>query len=229
MFIQRDLTSKLIELSKQFPAVFLTGPRQSGKSTLLRREFPHYRYVNLEDRDVREFALDDPRGFLSEHSGGLIIDEAQHAPDLFSYLQQRIDDLDCPGAYLLSGSQNFLMLRNISQSLAGRVGVLSLLPFTLKELARAKKMPTTSEQWILAGSYPRVIAQGVFPENFYPSYLQTYVQRDVRLESGVRDLTRFETFLTACAAKVGSLINFTDLGRDVGVDARTISTWLSIL
>jgi len=229
IYYQRALSEKLSELTSQFPAVFLTGPRQSGKSTLLVHDFPNYTYYNLEDVDVREFAKEDPRGFLESCGSKVILDEVQRAPDLFSYLQAKIDSKNEPGMYLLSGSQNFLMLRGISQSLAGRVGILTLLPFALDEMRWGGTFPRSAGSWILEGCYPRAIATRIPPSSFYPSYLRTYVERDVRNETTVRDILRFETFLTACAAKVGSLINLTDLGRDIGADARTISAWISIL
>ena len=228
-YIRRTITEKIKEYASQFPVVFLTGPRQSGKSTLLTHTFSDYTYLSLEDRDIRDYAHEDPRGFLAFYGNKVILDEVQRAPDLFSYIQTRIDKENVPGMYLLSGSQNFLMLKGVSQSLAGRVGIISLLPFSLDELGRCGLSPKTAEDWMLRGCYPRAIVNKIPPVNFFPAYVQTYLERDVRNETAVRDITRFETFLTACAAKVGSLINLTDIGRDIGADTRTISFWLSIL
>ena len=228
-YIERDITEKLIELSSHFPAIFLTGPRQSGKSTLLKRTYPDYLYLSLEDVDNREFASEDPRGFLETHGSNVILDEVQRVPNLFSYLQTKIDQENKPGMYILSGSQNFLMLKGVSQSLAGRVGILSMLPFSLGEIKKSGSFPLTAESWIIRGCYPRAITEKIQPLDFYPNYISTYLERDIRNESVVRDILRFETFLTACAARVGSLINLTDIGRDIGADARTISSWVSIL
>ena len=228
-YVERAITPALMERAAVYPAVFVTGPRQSGKSTLVRQAFPGYDYVSFEELDTRQFASDDPRGFLQQFSNRVILDEAQRVPNIFSYLQSHIDKEDLPGMYILSGSQNFLMLKSISQSLAGRVGVLSLLPFVLSELQVAGHKPASAEQWMLKGGYPRAILRNISATSFYQDYLQTYIQRDVRNETTVRDVARFRTFLVACAAKVGGLINMNDIGRDIGADARTVASWISIL
>ncbi|MDR2620383.1 MAG: ATP-binding protein [Propionibacteriaceae bacterium] len=230
MYIERELTPTLVRLAGLFPAIFLTGPRQAGKSTLLQHAFPNHRYLNLEQTDLQEEATDDPRGFINRLGGAdVIIDEAQRAPSLFSYLQVEIDSNQKPGRFILSGSQNFLMLRAISQSLAGRVGVLTLPPLSLREQPPAQQ-PTTADTWMLNGGYPRLIATGdMTPQDFFPSYLTTYVQRDVRAETGVRDLIRFTNFLQLLATRVGSPLNLAGISREIGADARTISSWLAIL
>jgi len=229
MFIERRLTAKLTQLASQLPAVFLTGPRQSGKSTLLHRAFPDHAYANLEEPDLRQFAAEDPRGFLARLGTPAIIDEAQRVPDLFSYLQIAIDQKDRPGSYLLSGSQNFLLMRSISQSLAGRVGLLTLLPLSLPELFQSQLVPDTADSWMIQGGYPRLMAGGIDPADYFPSYVATYLERDIRAETGVRDLTRFTTFLRMVAGRIGSPINLADVGRQVSADARTVAAWLAIL
>jgi predicted AAA+ superfamily ATPase len=229
MYIERKLTGKLQALAAKFPVIFLTGPRQSGKSTLVKRAFSDYDYVNLEEKDQRDFAVRDPRGFLDLYGDKAIIDEAQRAPDLFSYIQTKVDEDDRPGRYLLSGSQNFLILRSISQSLAGRVGILTLLPLSLAErFAGPDDMPATDE-WLYRGAYPRLLAQGIDPVDYYPSYVDTYVERDVRNETGVHDIGRFKAFLKVCAARTGTPVNFTDIGKELSADARTVASWLNIL
>ncbi|MDR1082963.1 MAG: ATP-binding protein [Coriobacteriales bacterium] len=228
MYIPRTLTASLQELVAQFPVVFLTGPRQSGKSTLLRQEFAAYRYVNLEEPDIRQAAIDDPRGFLATYEPPLIIDEAQRAPDIFSYLQTQVDSHRIPGSYILSGSQNFLMLRSISQSLAGRVGIATLLPLSLLEMSQPKWTQNVDD-WLFAGCYPQVIAENINPRLFYANYIRTYVERDIASETGVHDLTRFRDFMVACAARAGCLVNYSDLARDVSANVATVRSWLTIL
>ena len=229
-FIKRSITGKILETASKFPVVFLTGPRQSGKSTLLKNLFQkNYEYVNLEEKDTRDFALSDPRGFLNSFKDNLIIDEAQQAPDLFSYIQTKVDEKGKPGMYILSGSQNFLMMSKISQSLAGRARILSLLPFSLAEMAIAGKIPATADEWLFNGSYPRLITSKIDSSDFFPSYIATYVERDIRLETKINDLEKFRRFLGIVAASTGSPVNLSKLGADVSIDARTVNSWLSIL
>ena len=198
--IDRILQTKLQELSKKYPIVTLTGPRQSGKSTLLRHAFPDYKYVSLEDPDIRLFATEDPRGFLATYPDKTIIDEAQREPALFSYLQTHTDREGHEGMYLLAGSHNFLLMENISQSLAGRTAILKLLPF-----------------------------KHITPSEFYPYYIQTYVERDVRLMKNIGDLSKFIRFIKLCAGRIGQLLNLSSLANECGVAVSTISTWISIL
>ena len=227
-YIERAITGKLLDMASKFPVVYLTGPRQSGKSTLLKTLFQEkYVYVSLEEKDTRDFALSDPRGFLNSFKDKVIIDEAQRAPDLFSYIQTKVDERKIPGMYILSGSQNFLMMTSISQSLAGRVGILSLLPLSLSELAN--KLPKTADEWIFNGAYPRLFSSKIGSADFFPSYIATYVERDIRFETKIHDLEKFRRFLGITAAYAGSPVNLSKLGADVSIDARTVNSWLSIL
>lgn len=227
--IPRAMTKKMLSLAQQFPVVTVTGPRQSGKSTLVKEAFADYRYVSLEDRDVRDAAADDPRSFLKRFDSRVVIDEAQRVPDLFSYMQGVVDRQDEPGQYILSGSQNFLLLRTISQSLAGRVSVLHLLPLSYRELADAHEAPSTVDAFMFRGGYPRIYARHIDPNDFFPSYVDTYVDRDVRAELGVRKVSEFNTFLIMCATRVGEVLDLAGLARDCGIGIDTVRSWLSIL
>lgn len=227
--IHRAMTGKMLSLARQFPVVTVTGPRQSGKSTLVRGAFADYRYVSLEDRDVRDAAQDDPRTFLARYDSRVVIDEAQLVPDLFSYMQGVVDSQDVPGQYVLSGSQNFLLLRTISQSLAGRVAVLHLLPLSYRELADAHEEPPTIDEFLFKGGYPRIYAHHIDPNDFFPSYVDTYVDRDVRTELGVRKVSEFNTFLVMCATRIGDTLDLAGLARDCGIGVDTARSWLSIL
>ena len=227
--IPRELTAKLQSLAKLFPAVTLTGPRQSGKSTLVREAFPDYRYVSLEDEDMREMALDDPRAFLARYDDHTIFDEVQRVPALFSYLQGVIDRRGTSGQYILSGSQDFLLMHRISQSLAGRVAVLHLLPLSYSELVAAHRKPNTIDDFLFQGCYPRPVTMGIDPADFFPSYIKTYIDRDVRAEFGVKKITEFNTFLTLCATRVGKALNITSLANDCNISTGTARDWLSVL
>jgi len=228
-YIERDITEKIMDYAQQFPVVFLTGPRQSGKSTLLRHAFRDYRYVNLEEKDLRDFAIEDPRGFLNEFDSPIVIDEAQYAPELFSYIQSIVDTRNEPGSFILSGSQNFLLLKSISQSLAGRVGVLSLLPFSFREYMASGVSVSETNALMLHGSYPRLVIQKLKPTDFYPNYIKTYIERDVRMETGVQNLNKFTSFVHICAQSIGTPINLAAIGTAVDADARTVTSWLNIL
>lgn len=215
-------------MASWFPVVSVTGPRQSGKSTIVRATFPSYAYVNLEDPQVRRSALDDPVGFIRNRPSRLIIDEAQYAPELFSMIQVVSDERGGPGQYVLSGSQNFLLLKSITQSLAGRVGMLRLLPFSYREACRAD-VELSADEFMLRGGFPRLYDTGMPTRPFFESYVSTYVERDVANFLDVRNLASFRNFLRLCALNVGSLVNYTSLARDADVDARTAKAWLSIL
>lgn len=227
--IPREITDKMLSLAKQFPVITLTGPRQSGKSTLVQAAFPGYRYVSLEDENLRHVAQDDPRAFLERFDNKVILDEAQRVPSLFSHLQGVIDRRNEPGQYIISGSQNFLLMNGISQSLAGRVAVLHLLPLSYAELAKARLQPANIDDFLFNGGYPRPITMGIDPQDFFPNYVATYIDRDVRAELGVKKITAFNTFLTMCATRIGEVLNITSLANDCDISTDTARDWLSIL
>lgn len=211
------------------PAIALTGPRQSGKTTLLKAAFPGYDYVNLEHPPTRTLALNDPDQFLAQYTNGLIIDEAQRAPELFSYLQVVIDKKKKMGHYILSGSQNFSLLENISQSLAGRVALLNLLPFSYQEMIQGNLKIKNSEQLIFKGAYPAIYDRKITPASYYSSYLNTYVERDVRQLVNVQNLALFESFIKLLAGRTGQLLNLSEIGNALGIDHKTVRKWLSVL
>jgi len=229
MRIRRSIEAYLLARAREFPIVTLTGCRQSGKTTLLRMLFPEKPYVNLELPDQREFAHEDPKAFLEQHAQGVILDEVQRVPELFSWIQALSDKDPLPGKFLLSGSQNFLLMDRLSQSLAGRSLVTHLLPFSLQELREAGRMPTTVDEAIFRGGYPRIQAEGIAPTDWLPSYIQSYVERDVRQLSQIADLELFQRMLALCAGRVGQLINHSSLAGEVGVTDKTIRQWIGIL
>jgi len=225
--IRREIEPELIRLAEQFKAVAVIGPRQSGKTTLTRHVFDNKSYVNLENPDSRRFALDDPRGFLFQYGSGAVIDEAQRAPEIFSYLQQLLDDSSLKGRFILTGSNNFLLQETISQSLAGRIAYLYLLPFTLSELPAVNDVDPATR--IIRGSYPPVYDQIINPDLWYPNYIRTYVERDVRQLKNISDLNTFDRFLRLCAGRSGQLLNLSSLGLDAGVYSKTAGAWISVL
>lgn len=227
--IPRTARPRLERLARQFPAVTVTGPRQSGKTTLCRQTFPGKAYVSLEAPDVRDEAARDPRGFLARYRDGAIFDEVQRLPELLSYLQGEIDERPRPGRFILTGSANFALLRTIGQSLAGRAALLTLLPLSLEEVSRARKVPEDPFEVVRTGGYPAIWAGRLDPWDWASSYLATYVERDVRQLTNVGDLTSFQTFVRLCAGRCGQLLNLSSLGADAGVAANTAKAWLSIL
>jgi uncharacterized protein len=227
--IPRTLTKSIKRLIKKYPVIFLTGPRQSGKTTLLKTSFPGYTYVSLENPDTLHFALSDPRSFLSRYPKKCIFDEAQRAPEIFSYLQQIVDEANEPGMFILSGSQNFLLMERITQSLAGRAAILNLMPFDREELASNKSAPEFVDEAIFTGAYPRLFDKKIAPIDFYPSYLSTYIERDVRQIKNVTDLSIFQHFIRLCAGRSGALLNMVSLGNDCGITHNTVRAWLSLL
>lgn len=227
--IERTLRDKVLDFTRKYPVVTLTGPRQSGKSTLLQNSFPDYKYVSLENPDMRSFAKGDPRGFLSSYSDRTIIDEAQKVPELFSYLQEYVDRQNKEGMYLLAGSHNFLLMESISQSLAGRTAILKLLPFSHCEMREGGILPDSVDEEIFYGAYPRLYDKGLSPKEFYPFYIQTYVERDVRLIKNIGDTDAFTRFIKLCAGRIGQLLNQSSLAVECGVAVSTISAWISVL
>ncbi len=226
--IEREITPHLTGLFQKYPIVTVTGPRQSGKTTLCRSAFPDLAYANLEAPDQRYFAESDPRGFLAQFSGAVVIDEIQHVPELLSYLQVIVDDRGHNGQYVLTGSEQFPLSDAISQSLAGRTALLRLLPFSLLERQEAKATDSIVDL-LFAGFYPRIHHQGLEPRQALGDYFETYVERDVRRLGGVGDLSRFRMFTRLCAGRVGQLVNLSSLGSDAGVSHTTVQAWLSIL
>ena len=243
--IRRTLEPILRQVAREYPAVTLTGPRQSGKTTLVREVFGEHDYASLEDPDLRSFAQEDPRGFLEQFSGPVILDEVQRTPDLFSYVQTAVDEDDRAGRFILSGSQNFLLLRSISQSLAGRCAILHLLPLSLAELIGRQPLPLASlgrrvpdpgleplaplMETLFRGFYPRIHAKGISPGRWLRSYYQTYVERDVRELVNVGNLESFGRFVRLCAGRNGQLLNLSSLANDCGISHSTAGRWLSIL
>ena len=227
--IDRDLIKLVRSMAKKMPILSITGPRQSGKTTLCKLAFPKYDYVNLESPEVLGLALDDPKTFLTSHKHGLIIDEAHRYPDLFSYIQVISDARGKTGEFILTGSQNFLLNQRISQSLAGRVFITHLLPFQMKELKGTKFELKKYQDYIFRGFFPRLYDKKIAPELFYPSYIQTYLERDVRLLENVSDLVTFQKFIRMAAGRISQLINYSSLANELGIDQKTVKRWFSIL
>lgn len=227
--IQRDLSDKVKQLSEKFPILTITGPRQSGKSTLLKSLFPDYRYVSLENPDMRQFATTDPNGFIKTFDNHVIIDEAERVPAIFSYLQTHIDDINESGMYMLAGSRNFHLMAAVDQSLAGRTAIMKLLPFSRHELHQAGELPGSINEQIFKGFYPRIYDKDIDPVDYYPSYIATYVERDVRAMLNIGDLTRFTRFIRLCAGRIGQLLNKANLATETGISLPTVESWLSVL
>ncbi len=227
--IKREISRKILGLSKKFPVISVTGPRQSGKTTLLKNLFGDLFYASLENPETRMFAIRDPNGFLLQYANGGIIDEAQLVPELFSYIQGIVDQSGKTGQFILSGSQSFLLHHRISQSLAGRTAIFSLLPFSFSELHRAGQLPPSYEANIFQGFFPRLYDKRIDPPDFYPNYIQTYLERDVRSLQNIQDLNLFVRFLGLCAGRVGQLLDLTSLANDCGVSHNTVKAWISVL
>lgn len=227
--VKRELQVKVIRMASKMPVLTITGPRQSGKTTLAKMSFPKYDYVNLETLENRAFAASDPKNFLARFTKGVIIDEAQYVPELFSYIQAITDESGKAGQFILTGSQNFLLLEKISQSLAGRVAIFNLLPFSIAELKKGKLPLKDYEDALLKGFYPRLYDRKLSPSEFYPGYISTYVERDVRQVVNVRDLNAFQLFLNLCAGHAVQMLNVNAIANSVARDNKTIRQWLSVL
>ncbi len=243
--IFRTLEANLKKAAAQYPILTLTGPRQSGKTTLSRSVFPEYDYISLEDPEIRSFALEDPRGFLRQIKNNVILDEVQRTPDLFSYIQTIVDNEDRAGRFILTGSQNFLLLNSISQSLAGRCAIFHLLPFSLDELQGHPSLPVADigkqfpagrsvpdedlNTHLFKGFYPRIHDKKLEPQDWLRNYYQTYIERDVRAIIKVGDLETFRRFTALCAGRSGQLLNYSALASDCGITHTTARRWLSVL
>jgi len=229
--IRRDITDHLISLARQFSAIAVMGPRQSGKTTLVKETFPDYEYVTLENIDERRSAQEDPRDFLARHSHkkGVIFDEIQEVPELLSYMQGIIDAEYRPGFFILTGSQHFLMYEKITQTLAGRIALLTLLPLSVNELKNVNLLANNCEDVLLKGFYPGLYAHDINVTQWCINYIGTYVEKDVRQVLGISDVVTFQRFLKLCAARVGNLVNYSDLARDCDISPNTAKAWLSVL
>lgn len=229
--IRRKITEKLLQLAEKFPVITITGPRQSGKTTLVKSVFESYSYVSLENPERRFIAKSDPQGFLNQFNGKLIIDEIQYVPELLSYIQEIVDNSGIPGHFILTGSQSLMMLENVTQSLAGRTTIFKLLPFSLSELENSPYFDKGSsyQYWIYKGFYPGIYDKNIDPKDFYPAYFETYIQRDVRQIQNIRDLDLFTNFVRLLAGRTGQILDFTSISNDTGVSVNTIKGWLTVL
>ena len=229
MSIKRQIVEQLLIYKEKFPILALTGPRQSGKTTMLKNLFPDYAYVNLENPDNRFFAEDDPNGFLETYSNKVILDEVQNVPFLFSYLQDFVDNSDKMGQFILSGSQNFHLMANITQSLAGRVAIFKLMPFDFQELKDAGLLNDDYAVNMIRGFYPAIYQRDILSRVYYDNYIQTYIERDVSTITKVKDLKAFRNFLGLCAGRAGQILSLNALANECDISQPTAKSWLSVL
>ena len=223
---KRSIAAIVKRFSQIYPVIGITGPRQSGKTTLAQLLFPHFPYVNLENLDIRLQAQDDPRAFLARYKNGAIFDEVQHVPEILSYLQQIVDESDQKGRYVVTGSQNFALSEQIAQSLSGRIGMLTLLPLSMEELDYESDDFTSV---MFYGGYPGLYQRNMKPTEFFPSYIQTYLERDVRQIKNIEDLGLFQNFIKLCAGRIGQVLNYSSLAQDCGISNTTVYKWLTVL
>lgn len=227
-YIKRKIESTILEAAKYFPVITVTGPRQSGKTTMLKQIFPHLHYYSLEDLDTRSFAMEDPVRFLHLHEDGMILDEVHNYPELLSYIQGIVDEQPHK-KFVLSGSSNFALLKKVSQSLAGRSGVFELMPLSIEEVKGQIEYVDDADQLLYQGLYPAVCSCKNIPKFLYPSYVKTYLERDVRDLLNVKDIRLFNLFLKLCAGRIGSVFNASEIAGEIGVSSKTIQAWVSIL
>lgn len=230
LLFNRDIEDTIMRFTK-FPVIGIFGPSQSGKTTLIKKLFKNYVYLNLQNPEIREFAIQDPKAFLEQYDNeyGIILDEFQYCPRILSYIQLIVDEKNRPGHFILIGSQNYLMNEAVTQSLAGRIGILTLLPLSLNECAENNLLLSDPNKMILKGSYPRLYTNSFLPDEIYPSYIQTYVERDVRQLTNVENLSTFKKFMRLCAGRIGQLLNISDIATNCGITNKTATHWLSIL
>ena len=231
MFIKRNIAQRLISLAQQFPAVAIFGPRQSGKTTLAKEIFKDYIYFSFEDLNNRFLVKTDPKAFLEKYKDipGLILDEVQHVPELLSYIQTHIDTYKKKGHFIITGSQNLLLSQSITQSLAGRIAILTLLPLSISELENSNTLPEDLDKFLVEGAYPAIYADKVNAADWYSFYINTYVERDVRQVKNIGDLSLFQKFMKLCAGRIGQELNISSLANDLGLAGPTVKQWLSIL
>jgi len=230
MFLERKMAPRLKKLSVQFPVIGILGPRQSGKTTLAKALFPQHKYINLEELDTRRFAAEDPRRFLKAIGDpGAILDEIQRVPELLSYIQAHVDEWQKPGFFILTGSENILLNQHISQTLAGRIALTTLLPLSIGELQKASLLPSDVDEIMFRGFYPSLYSKKMDSKEWIQSYIQTYIERDVRHLKQIADLSLFQKFLQLCAGRVGQLLDMTSIGSDCGITTHTVRSWLSVL